>query len=197
MANNINQQGQINPYPYTYGAQNQIPAYGAQPQPQPMVQQYFIPQNPPANYTPQPGITIVPVNSDDQIVNYPVASGNTVGFVNFNTNRMCFKSANINGVPMTYRWATIVFDDQDNQAQQQSQNIQAATNATQQNQNDVNPVETVSRQEFDELKAMLAEALSSNQPVNNDHRQNTQNQRYNGKRGNRNDDTRAVPANNV
>lgn len=185
---NINQQGQFNPYPYGTGAQ--MPNYSVQPQPQPMVQQYFIPQNQPSNFTSQQGITIIPVNSDDQIVNYPVASGNTLGFINFSTNRMCFKSANINGAPVcSYRWATIVYDEQEPQQQNAQQNQNEAIASQAQN--------TVSREEFEELKSMLAVALSNNQQNNSSNNEQRQNSRYNGKRGNRNDESRTIPANNV
>ena len=200
---NINQQGQFNPYPYGGASQvqNYGPQFSPQPQPQqlqpqPMVQQYFIPQPQPqvqpSTYMPQSGISMIPVNSDDQVINHPVVTGNTVLFVNFNTNRMCFKTANTNGTPFSYRWATIIYDDQENQAQQQTQNVQ-------QNQNDVNVGASsngVSREEFEELKSMLAVALSNNQQNNGVNNEPRQNSRYNGKRGNRNDESRAVPANN-
>lgn len=190
MANNINPQGQFNPY--VSGAQAQMPYTGAQVQPQPMVQQYFIPQNQTASYTTQQGLTIIPMNNDNLVDTYPVSPGNTVAFVNFNTNRMCFKSTNVNGIYMPPRWGTIVYDEQENQPQQQ---VQQTQNQPTQNQNEQN---LVTREEFDELKSMLSEALSNSQSqaVNNQHYEQRQNSRYNGKRGNRNDEPRSTPTNN-
>lgn len=100
-----------------------------------------------ANYLSQPGLSIVSVTSDDQITNYPVASGNTVAFVNFNTNRLCFKSTNVNGMPMQPRWAKFTYDEES-----PAQQTQIVTN-----QNESN---SVSREEFDELRGMLAQTLS-------------------------------------
>lgn len=100
-----------------------------------------------ANYLSQPGLSIVSVTSDDQITNYPVASGNTVAFVNFNTNRLCFKSTNVNGMPMQPRWAKFTYDEE--LPVQQTQSMP--------NQNEPN---SVSREEFDELRGMLAQTLN-------------------------------------
>lgn len=72
------------------------------------------------NSSSQPGLSIVSINSDDQVTNYPVASGNTVAFVNFNTNRLCFKSTNVNGVPMPLRWATFAYDQEQKQTELQN-----------------------------------------------------------------------------
>lgn len=170
------------PAPYSY----QMPGAGfqAQPMPQPIqAQQPQMFQQQP-NMVSQPGLSVISITDDQVPNNYPVASGNTVLFVNFNTNRMCFKSTNQNGVPMALRWATFTYDE----TQQQAQNFQM------QNQN---PQDSVSRQEFDELKAMLAQALAV---PNQDQQQFTPQQAYQqrkyGKRGNRNDGSANAPADN-
>jgi hypothetical protein len=170
------------PAPYSY----QMPGAGfqAQPMPQPIqaTQPQIFQQQP--NMVSQPGLSVISITDDQVPNNYPVASGNTVLFVNFNTNRMCFKSTNQNGVPMALRWATFTYDE----TQQQAQNFQM------QNQN---PQDSVSRQEFDELKAMLAQALAV---PNQDQQQFTPQQAYQqrkyGKRGNRNDGSANAPADN-
>lgn len=170
------------PAPYSY----QMPGAGfqAQPMPQPIqaTQPQMFQQQP--NMVSQPGLSVISITDDQVPNNYPVASGNTVLFVNFNTNRMCFKSTNQNGVPMALRWATFTYDE----TQQQAQNFQM------QNQN---PQDSVSRQEFDELKAMLAQALAV---PNQDQQQFTPQQAYQqrkyGKRGNRNDGSANAPADN-
>jgi hypothetical protein len=170
------------PAPYSY----QMPGAGfqAQPIPQPIqaTQPQMFQQQP--NMVSQPGLSVISITDDQVPNNYPVASGNTVLFVNFNTNRMCFKSTNQNGVPMALRWATFTYDE----TQQQAQNFQM------QNQN---PQDSVSRQEFDELKAMLAQALAV---PNQDQQQFTPQQAYQqrkyGKRGNRNDGSANAPADN-
>lgn len=170
------------PAPYSY----QMPGAGfqAQPMPQPIqaTQPQMFQQQP--NMVSQPGLSVISITDDQVPNNYPVASGNTVLFVNFNTNRMCFKSTNQNGVPMALRWAIFTYDE----TQQQAQNFQM------QNQN---PQDSVSRQEFDELKAMLAQALAV---PNQDQQQLTPQQAYQqrkyGKRGNRNDGSANTPADN-
>ena len=106
------------PAPYSY----QMPGAGfqAQPMPQPIqTQQPQMFQQQP-NMVSQPGLSVISITDDQVPNNYPVASGNTVLFVNFNTNRMCFKSTNQNGVPMALRWATFTYDE----TQQQAQNFQ-------------------------------------------------------------------------
>lgn len=123
------------------------------------------------NMSSQPGLSIVSINSDDnqfqnQVSNYPVASGNTVAFINFNTNRLCFKTTNQNGVTMPQQWATFTYDAQQPQSQQ---------NFCGQNQNTNN---YVSREEFDELRSMLQQTLNAVQNQNQDSRQ----QRYNPKK---------------
>lgn len=170
------------PAPYSY----QLPGAGfqAQPMPQPIqaTQPQMFQQQP--NMVSQPGLSVISITDDQVPNNYPVASGNTVLFVNFNTNRMCFKSTNQNGVPMALRWATFTYDE----TQQQAQNFQM------QNQN---PQDSVSRQEFDELKAMLAQALAvSNQDQQQFTPQQAYQQRKYGKRGNRNDGSANAPADN-
>lgn len=168
------------PAPYSY----QMPGAGfqAQPMPQPIqaTQPQMFQQQP--NMVSQPGLSVISITDDQVPNNYPVASGNTVLFVNFNTNRMCFKSTNQNGVPMALRWATFTYDE----TQQQAQNFQM------QNQN---PQDSVSRQEFDELKAMLAQALAPNQDQQFTPQQAYQQRKY-GKRGNRNDGSANAPADN-
>lgn len=169
------------PAPYSY----QMPGAGfqAQPMPQPIqTQQPQMFQQQP-NMVSQPGLSVISITDDQVPNNYPVASGNTVLFVNFNTNRMCFKSTNQNGVPMALRWATFTYDE----TQQQAQNFQM------QNQN---PQDSVSRQEFDELKAMLAQALAPNQDQQQFTPQQAYQQRKYGKRGNRNDGPANAPADN-
>ena len=170
------------PAPYSY----QMPGAGfqAQPMPQPIqaTQPQMFQQQP--NMVSQPGLSVISITDDQVPNNYPVASGNTVLFVNFNTNRMCFKSTNQNGVPMALRWATFTYDE----TQQQAQNFQM------QNQN---PQDSVSRQEFDELKAMLAQALAvPNQDQQPFTPQQAYQQRKYGKRGNRNDGSANAPADN-
>lgn len=125
--------GQYNPYQQQMMIQN--PQYG-------QMQNQMV-----MNTSSQPGLSIVPVTSDDQITNYPVASGNTVVFINFNTNRLCFKSTNQNAVTMPLQWASFTYDQQT----QQQNNVQ-------QNQNDGN---YVSRQEFDELRMMMQQTLNA------------------------------------
>lgn len=172
------------PMPAAYGYQMPGAGFQAQPMPQPIqAQQPQMFQQQP-NMVSQPGLSVISITDDQVPNNYPVASGNTVLFVNFNTNRMCFKSTNQNGVPMALRWATFTYDE----TQQQAQNFQM------QNQN---PQDSVSRQEFDELKAMLAQALAV---PNQDQQQFTPQQAYQqrkyGKRGNRNDGSANAPADN-
>lgn len=125
--------GQYNPYQQQMMIQN--PQYG-------QMQNQMV-----MNASSQPGLSIVPVTSDDQITNYPVASGNTVVFINFNTNRLCFKSTNQNAVTMPLQWASFSYDQQ----------TQMNTNF-QQNQNNGN---FVSRQEFDELRMMMRQTLNA------------------------------------
>ena len=99
----------------------------------------------------RPGLSVVPIDTDDQISNYPVASGNTVLFINFNTNRICFKSTNANGVTMPLQWGSFAYD--------QPQTVQ-------QNQTNQNGTQMVSREEFDELKAMMQQTLNAVQNQN-------------------------------
>lgn len=140
----------IQPFPYS----NQTAGIGGMPYntgafPGVQPQQYGQPVNgsPATNYLSQPGLSIVSVTSDDQITNYPVASGNTVAFVNFNTNRLCFKSTNVNGMPMQPRWARFTYDEE----------TPAVQTPTANNQNDRS---SVSREEFDELRGMLTQTLN-------------------------------------
>lgn len=176
----INAAPQVAPlYQQTY--QQPFPQQMMAPQ---MPNQYMPQQQMPMNSASQPGLSIVPVNSDDQITNYPVASGNTVLFVNFNTNRMCFKSTNVNGVPMALRWATFTYDEQ------------TQPNFQSQNQNES---KTVSREEFNELKDILAQTLALTQTVassrNQDDGGNQPRYNPNGKRGMRNDGPKNSSAN--
>jgi hypothetical protein len=129
------------------------------------------------NTSSQPGLSIVPVTSDDQITNYPVASGNTVVFINFNTNRLCFKSTNQNAVTMPLQWASFTYDQQT----QQQNNVQ-------QNQNDGN---YVSRQEFDELRMMMQQTLNAVQ----NNQQFRQKKQYDNKRRHSDDRPENVSAN--
>lgn len=172
------------PMPAAYGYQMPGAGFQAQPMPQPIQTQQPQMFQQQTNMVSQPGLSVISITDDQVPNNYPVASGNTVLFVNFNTNRMCFKSTNQNGVPMALRWATFTYDE----TQQQAQNFQM------QNQN---PQDSVSRQEFDELKAMLAQALAV---PNQDQQQFTPQQAYQqrkyGKRGNRNDGSANAPADN-
>lgn len=129
---------------FNYGGQQPFQSnFGTNPQMNQMGQM---------NASSQPGLSIVSVTSDEQIMNYPVASGNTVAFVNFNTNRLCFKSTNPNGVPMQLRWATFTYDE-------------TAMNQTQQNYNQ-NGQSSVTREEFDELRSMMAQTMSMIQQQN-------------------------------
>ena len=143
-----------------YNAPYQQNMYGGMPQ---MPQRPFMPQMPE-----QPGLTIVPINSDDQVTNYPVAAGNTVVFVNFNTNRMCFKSTNANCVAMPLRWATFAYDDeqriQQTQLQPQNQNVG----------------DYVTRAELDELKALMQQTLSAVTENNQPKQGNQQNKQGRG-----------------
>lgn len=174
----INAAPQVAPM-YQQAYQQPFPQQMMAPQPQ----NQFMPQpQMPMNVASQPGLSIVSVNSDDQITNYPVASGNTVLFVNFNTNRMCFKSTNVNGVPMALRWAAFTYDEQNG-----AQNFQPT------NQNES---KSVSREEFNELKDILAQTLALTQTVVSSRNQDDQ-PRYNqnGKRGMRNDGSKNPSAN--
>jgi hypothetical protein len=155
--------GQYNPYQQQMMIQN--PQYG-------QMQNQMV-----MNTSSQPGLSIVPVTSDDQITNYPVASGNTVVFINFNTNRLCFKSTNQNAVTMPLQWASFTYDQQ---TQQQ--------NNTQQNQNDGN---YVSRQEFDELRMMMQQTLNAVQ----NNQQFRQKKQYDNKRRHSDDRPENVSAN--
>ena len=144
-------QGPVYPYSnqtagvgFNYGGQQPFQSnFGTNPQMNQMGQM---------NASSQPGLSIVSVTSDDQIMNYPVASGNTVAFVNFNSNRLCFKSTNANGVPMQLRWATFTYDEQPSQQQMQNSNQNGQTG--------------VSREEFEELKAMMAQTMGMIQQQN-------------------------------
>jgi hypothetical protein len=155
--------GQYNPYQQQMMIQN--PQYG-------QMQNQMV-----MNTSSQPGLSIVPVTSDDQITNYPVASGNTVVFINFNTNRLCFKSTNQNAVTMPLQWASFTYDQQ---TQQQ--------NNAQQNQNDGN---YVSRQEFDELRMMMQQTLNAVQ----NNQQFRQKKQYDNKRRHSDDRPENVSAN--
>lgn len=66
-------------------------------------------------------------------------------FVNFNTNRLCFKSTNVNGVTMPPQWASFTYDQVQNNFQQVNQN----------------GGQMVTRQEFDELRNMMQETLNA------------------------------------
>lgn len=61
-----------------------------------------------------------------------------------------------------------------------------------------NPVsDTVSRAEFDEMKAMMGQMMEILQGNQNEQQQRPQKNQYNnGKRGNRNDQSRGIPADN-
>jgi hypothetical protein len=155
--------GQYNPYQQQMMIQN--PQYG-------QMQNQMV-----MNTSSQPGLSIVPVTSDDQITNYPVASGNTVVFINFNTNRLCFKSTNQNAVTMPLQWASFTYDQQT----QQQNNVQ-------QNQNDGN---YVSRQEFDELRMMMQQTLNAVQ----NNQQFRQKKQYDNKRRHSDDRPENVSAN--
>lgn len=149
------------PYQQQYGQNfgTQQPMYGVQ---QNRGQMNYGTQNM-MNAVSRPGLSVVSIDVDDQITNHPVASGNTVMFVNFNTNRICFKSTNMNGVPMPPQWASFVYD-------QSTTNYQQANN-----QNDQ---QTVSRAEFDELKAMMQRTLDAVQ--NQNYRQRSKHDRSKG-----------------
>ena len=155
--------GQYNPYQQQMMIQN--PQYG-------QMQNQMV-----MNTSSQPGLSIVPVTSDDQITNYPVASGNTVVFINFNTNRLCFKSTNQNAVTMPLQWASFTYDQQTLQQ-----------NNVQQNQNDGN---YVSRQEFDELRMMMQQTLNAVQ----NNQQFRPKKQYDNKRRHNDDRPENVPAN--
>lgn len=166
----------VNPYAY------QMPGQNAYQPPQPQINvpnQFYGNQVPQMNFSSQPGLSIIAIDRDDQVNVHPVASGNTVLFVNFNTNRMCFKSTNANGVPMTPRWASFTYDEQPQQQSFQNQN--------QNQQSDV------TRQEVDELKSMLSQLIANQ--GENQQRQSKQYYSGNGKRGGRNDGSSGVPAN--
>lgn len=180
----INQTPQQN-FNYGFMNQGQSPIgmnYGTPPQPASMMN-YGQPMNNTngMNISSQPGLSIVSVTSDDQILNYPVASGNTVEFINFNTNRLCFKSTNQNGVSMPLRWATFSYDEQQ-QMQNQPQNFN--------NQNDVN---SVSREEFDELRSMMVQTLGMLKEQQDDRQYRPRKNTYNGG-GKRNDRSENVSA---
>lgn len=151
---------------FNYGGQQPFQSnFGSNPQMNQMGQM---------NVSSQPGLSIVSVTSDDQITNYPVASGNTVVFVNFNTNRLCFKSTNQNCVPMQPRWATFTYDE-------------TATNQTQQNYNQ-NGQTSVSREEFDELRTMMTQTMSMIQQQND---RSYKNYNKGGRRNDRSEDVSA------
>ena len=117
------------------------------------------------------GLSIAQISDDSQINSYPVAAGNTVLLINFSTQKFYLKSTNVNGVPMPIQTANWNWE-QNVQGNQQSQISDG-----------------VSRREFEELKAMLAQALSNQQS-----RQN--NQRYNKRGGEQNAQSGNDAANN-
>lgn len=115
-------------------------------------QRGYQPMDPPMmNLSSQPGLSIATITSDDQVANYPVASGNTVAFINFTTNRLCFKTTNVNGVPMPLQWATFTYD----QPQTSQQNLQ-----------NLEPFAT--KGELDEIRGMLKQLLSQDNQSNHD-----------------------------
>lgn len=148
MANiNPNQYGMYN---NQNGAMNNVMNTGQTPMPWPSnYVQPQIAQTPSinANYNNTQGLTIAQVNDPMQVDNYPVAAGNTVILINFNQHWFAIKSTNFNGVPMPIQWCD--YSERVSQTQQ--------TNVSQTDPN------AVTRQEFDELKNMLAQALNNNQ----------------------------------
>lgn len=131
---------------------NQFNAYANYPgqqnlmQPQAPMQQTNMPQFGTTNFAQQSGLSIAQINDDSQVNSYPVAAGNTVLLINFMTQKFFLKSTNVNGVPMPVQAAEW------NYVQQQgtTQTIQ-------------NEASSVSRDEFDELKAMLSQVLANQQ----------------------------------
>ena len=121
----------------------------------------------------QSGLSIAQITDDSQVTSYPVAAGNTVLLINFMTQKFFLKSTNVNGVPMPVQAAEWNYVQQPSTAQK-IQNEQGS----------------VSRSEFDELKAMLAQVLSNQQ---------ARNQKYAGqpRGGKQNDQPRNDPAGNV
>lgn len=148
-----------------------MPAY-------PQMNQQMVPQQ--QSYSQQFGLSIAQIDNPSQVDNYPVAANNTVLLIDFTHKVFYLKSTNVNGVPMPIQIADWDYRPQPQQTAQVSPN-----------QNDGN---AVSRQEFDELKAMLAQALSASQANNHVN----QNSRYNGSKrgGNQNGQSGNDPANN-
>lgn len=66
------------------GMYNQQPMYATPPQ-----------QTQPTNF-----MTIVPVDGESNMNTYPVAPGNTVFLIDFNSNKLWIKSKDNNGVPL-------------------------------------------------------------------------------------------------
>lgn len=132
------------------------------------------------NFSQQFGLSIAQIDNPSQVDNYAVAAGNTVLLIDFTHKVFYLKSTNVNGVPMPVQIA-----DWDYRPQPQQ------TISVSQNQNDAN---TVSRQEFDELKALLTQTLSA---IQSNNRVN-QNSRYNGSKrgGNQNGQSGNDSANN-
>lgn len=117
-------------------------------------------QNQQYGYSQGSGLSIAQIQDDSAVNSYPVAAGNTVLLINFNSQHFFLKSTNVNGVPMpvqTAEWSYV--------------NVQPIA---QQNQNGGS---SVTREEFDELKAMLAQALTSRQ---NDRQGNSRYQKRGG-----------------
>lgn len=125
---------------------NQFNAY-ANYQPQQMPAQQFTPmQNVASSFVQAPsGLSIAQVNSEEQVNSYPVAAGNTVLLIDFAHQTFYLKSTNMNGVPMPVQTADWKY--------RQTAPVQTI-------QNEPN---SVTRQEFDELKGMLAQVLSNQQ----------------------------------
>lgn len=100
------------------------------------------------------GLSIAQVSSEEQVNSYPVAAGNTVLLIDFAKQTFYLKSTNVNGVPMPVQTADWKY--RQNAVQGTPEQSSAVT-----------------REEFEELKRMLSQALG-----------NRQNSRYNGnKRG--------------
>lgn len=125
---------------------NQFNAYANFQQQQMPTQQFAPVQNMSAGYGQAPsGLSIAQVSSEEQVNSYPVAAGNTVLLIDFAHQTFYLKSTNMNGVPMPVQVA-----DWKYRQTQPAQTIQ-------------NGPDSVSRQEFDELKGMLAQVLSNQQ----------------------------------
>lgn len=114
-----------------------IPNTAWSPQPVPNVYQ---PPTSTAVQQPSTNLMTIFVNSEEEVLNYPVAAGLTVLLISFNQNKFWLKSTSTNGVPQPLRFFNFTEE--------------VRTNSSQNNQNDY-----VSKDEFKTLSDKLDKLL--------------------------------------